>query len=246
MSVQHERTENNFPLHQHQKSQLMYVTEGLAFVVTPDHTYYLPARHYVWIPPRLEHRLLVRSAQYRLHSLCFAQADDAAHPFYSVLGIYPVTTLLYELLLYTEWWQGLVAPSEADAYLFLRNLKAVLPHISPHALPIALPTSDHPRLLPVLNYLSHHLDEPLELVPLARQFGFSARTLARLFQQVLHLSFGQYLKLRRITAAMELLIEGQHSVGEVAYAVGYHSLPAFSNAFLQLVSRRPTDFLPNA
>ncbi|WBA44017.1 cupin domain-containing protein [Hymenobacter canadensis] len=114
MFVQHERTENSFPLHQHQKSQLLYVLEGLAFVETPGHTYYLPARHYVWIPPGLEHRLLARSAQYRLHSLCFAEAADAAHPFYGVLGIYPVATLLYELLCYTERWQGLVAPSEAD------------------------------------------------------------------------------------------------------------------------------------
>lgn len=151
-----------------------------------------------------------------------------------------------ELLGYTERWQGLVTPNEADAYLFLRNLEAMLPHISPHALPIALPTSDHPRLLPVLTHLYHHLGERVELAPLARQFGFSTRTLSRLFQQELHLSFGQYLKLRRITAAMELLLKNQQAVGEVAYAVGYMSLPAFSNAFLQVVGRRPTNFLASS
>ncbi|RZK30277.1 MAG: AraC family transcriptional regulator, partial [Hymenobacter sp.] len=65
---------------------------------------------------------------------------------------------------------------------------------------------------------------------------------SRLFQECLSLSFGQYLKLRRILAAMALLLETHQTISEVAYAVGYNSLASFSNTFYQLVGQRPSEF----
>lgn len=246
MFVQYQRSEENYPLHQHQKAQLAYVEEGLAYLVTLDKTYFLPARHYVWIPPGLWHRLVSHSPHYLVHSVYFAAAAAVdATTFYEQLGIYPVNTLLYELLRYTKRWHGHLAPAPEAPYLFLKSLKLTLPSISGHALPIALPTTDDARLLPVLAHIYHHVGDLLELSALARQFGFSTRTLSRLFQQVLHLSFSQYLKLRRVTAAMELLLQTPPaSISEVAYAVGYTSLSAFSNVFYQVVHRRPSEFLP--
>lgn len=243
MFVQHRRAEESYPMHRHQKSQVMYVEEGLVYLITAHKTYFLPARHYVWIPPHLEHHILSRSPQYLAYSLCFAEANDAEHPFFGTLGIYPVTTLLDELLRYAESWQGHIGPEQEEPYLFLRNLKLMLPHISRHPLPIALPTTDDERLLPVLRHIYEHLDELLEISALAQHFGFSTRNLSRLFQQRMHLSFSQYLKLRRVTAAMELMLQTRKSISEIAYEVGYNSLSAFSNAFYQLVNRRPTEFL---
>jgi transcriptional regulator GlxA family with amidase domain len=122
------------------------------------------------------------------------------------------------------------------------NLKLVLPRISHHPLPLALPTTEDPRLVPVLRYLYEHIGELLELNALARQLGFSPRSLSRLFQECLSISFGQYLKLRRMMAAMELLLQTKQTVTEIAYAVGYNSLASFSNTFYKIVGRRPSDF----
>ncbi|GAB3862396.1 helix-turn-helix transcriptional regulator [Hymenobacter terrigena] len=244
MFVQHQRTEHNYPLHHHQKGQFLYVEEGLAYLHTLNRTYFLPPRHYVWIPPLLDHFIFVQSHSHLLHNICFAVADDLTHPFYSVLGIYPVTTLLYEMLLYTEPWAGHIEPADAERFQFLATLKSILPTISRHPLPISLPTTDDERLRPLLAYVAKNLGEPLELGALARQFGFSTRTLTRLFQQRMSLSFVQYLKLCRIIAAMELLLQTSKSISEIAYEVGYNSLSAFSNTFYQLVQRRPSDFLP--
>jgi len=246
MFVQHQRSEENYPLHHHRKTQFVYVEEGLAFLATAGRTYYLPARHYVLIPPSLEHRLFFRTPQHLIHSLFFTGADDATHPFFGTLGIYPVTTLLYEMVRYTERWYGHVAPAQEESFLFLKNLKLLLPHLSRQPLPLALPTTDDARLTPVLRHIFDHLGEPLELTGIASQFGFSARNLSRLFQQRLRLSFSQYLKLRRVTAAMELLLQTRQSISEIAYAVGYNSLSAFSNAFYQLANRRPTEFMPRS
>lgn len=242
MFVQQQQSEENYPLHQHQKTQLVYVRGGVAYLITPSKTYFLPARHYVLIPPELPHRVLFHSAQHLITGLCFAEAGDAKHPFFGQLGIYPVTDLLYELLRYTSSWYGHYGPAQHEPYLFLLNLKLVLPHISQHPLPLALPTTEDPRLVPVLRHLYEHLGELLELGSLARHFGFSPRSLSRLFQECLSMSFGQYLKLRRMMAAMALLLETRQTISEVAYAVGYNSLASFSNTFYKLVGRRPSEF----
>jgi AraC-like DNA-binding protein len=242
MYVLHHFNGANFPLHLHQKTEFLYVRSGVAYLITPTETHFLPARHYVLIPPRLPHRVVFQSHDHVITILSFAEDRDADHPFYGTLGIYPIGPLLDEMLRYTERWSGMLKPECYEAYLFLLNLKLVLPHISQRPLPFSLPTTEDLRLAPVLHYIYEHLGELLGLDTLARQFGFSPRSLSRLFQRCLFISFGQYLKLRRILTAMEQLLQTKQTVSEIAYNVGYHSLSSFSNTFHKLVGQRPSDF----
>jgi AraC-like DNA-binding protein len=209
MFVLQQHSEENYPVHQHQKVQLLYVRQSVAYLITPTKTYFLPARHYVLIPPRLTHRILSHSSQHVITGLCFAEARDGEHSFFGTLGICPVTDLLYEMLRYTENWYGHRRPEQYEPYLVLLNLKMVVPHISHHPLPLALSTTEDPRLVPVLRYIFEHIGELLKLGTLARQFGFSPRSLSRLFQDCLSISFGQYLKLRRIMAAMAMMLKAK-------------------------------------
>ncbi|MGN6476008.1 MAG: helix-turn-helix domain-containing protein, partial [Flavipsychrobacter sp.] len=55
--------------------------------------------------------------------------------------------------------------------------------------------------------------------------------------------FVQYMKLVRIVKAVEQLSIPGKNVTEVAYEVGYESMPSFSNNFLEIMGRRPNTFL---
>ncbi|MFD1139517.1 helix-turn-helix domain-containing protein [Larkinella insperata] len=121
-------------------------------------------------------------------------------------------------------------------------MKHILPEISQHPLPIVLPVTDNERLLPVIHYIHQHLGDPLQLPEVAERFGFSVRSLSRLFRKAINSSFGQYLKLCRIIRGMEELLQTDKSVSEIAYDAGYTSLSTFSNTFLKLVNQRPGDF----
>ncbi len=145
------------------------------------------------------------------------------------------------MLLFSERWHGDLFPG-SKAYDFLNTMKNILPLISPHALPIALPTTDNMRLRPVLVYIHQHIAEDLTLALLGKRFGFSERTLSRFFKTLLNMPFFQYLKLTRIIKATEYLIKNDLSVSEVAYRVGYNSISAFSNTFHNMMGQRPTDF----
>lgn len=237
--VMHEKVERRLPPHAHQKHQLTYVEGGIAYIYMQNKTYIIPARHYVWIPSGLEHYLKVRNAQTVTRSLYFH--DDGKDPFYDKLGIYPVNNLLFEMIVFTEHWSGTVNSKE-EGFALLSAIKDILPKLNTRALPIALPTTANTRLRPVIMYLSTHFSEPLTLRSLSERFGMGERTLSRLFQSTMSISFLQYLKLLRTVKAIEMLLQHDKTTSEIAYLTGYNSLAAFSKAFHQLTNFRPTDF----
>lgn len=242
--VMHERFEKFIPYHSHTKGQLSYVEGGLAYLQVNDKHYVVPARHYFWVPQGLTHILKIGHSGTVLRSLFFYTYDDDKHSFYSEVGIYPINDLLMEMIKYSETWHGHILPGESR-YLFLSVIKNILPEISAKRLPIALPFTENERMKPILEWIQNNISDIHSLHSIGNQFGLSERTLSRLFQSTLNTSFLQYLKLLRMVKAIELMLQTDLSISEIAYAVGYGSLPAFSTTFYQLTNLRPSDFKKN-
>lgn len=240
--IWHEKEEHNLPYHRHNKGQLMYIDGGAAFLYTRDQTYFLPARHYMWVPAGVEHYFEHRYPTNYIRTIYFfLNPGEQADPFYNKTGIYPVNNLLLEMIMYTAKWDGNILPG-TKPFQFLTTLKQLLPEISIQPLPITIPTSNHERIRPILIYIQTHLHEPLSLESVGHTFGFSERTLTRMFRAAMDISFFQYLKLARIIRAMELLLQTDKTISEIAYDTGYNSISAFSNTFQKLVGQRPSAF----
>ncbi|CAL1518284.1 AraC family transcriptional regulator [Chitinophaga sp. MM2321] len=240
--IWHWKTEHHFPFHKHNKGQLTYVEGGAAFLYTRDKTYFLPARHYMWVPPGVEHYFQHRyPANYVRTIYFFTDEDDTSDPFYTRTGIYPVNNLLLEMILYTSKWDGNVLPG-TKGYRFVKAIKNILPDISEQPLPITLPTTENTRLKPVLKFIQENLAESLTLESVGQEFNYSERTLIRLFRSTMDISFFQYLKLARMIRAMGYLLETDKTISEIAWDTGYNSVSAFSNTFYKLVGKRPSDF----
>lgn len=239
--VWHSRFEDRFRHHKHFKGQLTYVEGGVIFLYTNNKSYFLPARHYLWIPAGVEHHLQHRYRATIVRNIYFDTIEEEENDFFNHIGIYPVNNLLLEMLRFSEQWNGNIYRGTQE-YGFLNTLKSILPAISKHPLPIVVPTTDNERLRPALLYIYEHLSEELTLESIATATGFSERTLSRLFQASLDISFFQYLKLLRITKAMEKLLETDLTISEISYQVGYDSISSFSNTFQKLTGQRPSAF----
>lgn len=238
--LMHAKSEHRFPVHHHKKGQLSYVEGGIAYVHFVGNTVLIPARHYIWIPPGVDHFLQVRhSATAVIRNIYYP--DDNKHIFYQHTGIYPVNNLLHEMIHYTENYQENINHDSSD-YAFLIAIKNILPNLSPQNVPIVLPTTTNERLRPILRYLYDHVAQPLTLQIVSGKFGIGERTLSRLFQTVLSISFLQYLKQVRIVKAVELMLQTDLTLSQIAYDTGYQSISAFSNTFQQLANIRPSEF----
>lgn len=229
------------PTHKHGKAQMLYTEGGIVYVITQTNTYFLPARHFMWIPNGVEHSIYTNCKNVVMSNLYFPVKNNE-HTFYKTEGIYPVNDLLFQMMLFSNRWDGDLKKGSRK-YNITIAIKAILPTICNINLPLSLPLSKDIRLAKIINYLDDNLGETILFSKLAIQFGFSERSLYRLFQKDLGMSFIQYLTIRRILKAIELLVEKKLKVNEVAQAVGYNSVPSFSNTFYKILRQRPSDYI---
>ncbi len=239
--VMHEKSEKFIPLHTHQKGQLSYVEGGIAYITIHYKTYVVPARHYFWIPKGMPHILRIGHSATVLRSLYFYAHDDAAHPFYAQLGIYPASELLIQMIKHTEKWDESHVSEKNENFEFLISLKKLLPELNNKALPIILPITDDERMQQVLRFLERNISEPVTLKALSAKFNVSERSMSRSFQTHLHISFLQYFKTLRMIKAIEMLLKTHKPISDIAYSVGYDSVGSFSNAFYTFTHSRPSD-----
>lgn len=237
--VMRQQTEQRLPAHEHEKGQLLLVFGGIAYLQTREKDFYIPSNHYVWIPKQYAHNLMFNAQDLHIINIYFPEGNDDV--FYGELGIYPVSKLLFEMLSFSEKWGGnfFAGSWEYDFFDTLRNL---LPKENLKKFSIQLPNTDDQRLNSITEDLRLRINEPLTLEDVAKKNGISVRSMTRLFQNRLHLSFIQYIKMLRIIRAMELIKDTDLTITEIAYEVGYSNISAFSNTFIQLTNMRPTEF----
>lgn len=239
--VMHEKSEKLIPLHTHKKGQLGYVEGGIAYIIIDDKTYVVPARHYFWIPYGVPHILRIGHSGTVLRSIYFYTHDDGDDVFYSKLGIYPATELLIQMINHTERWDGSHVVDTDYNFEFLVSIKKLLPLLDTRALPIILPTSKDERISQIMQYLEENIGEPISLKSISILFCMSERSLSRIFQTQLHISFLQYVKTLRMVKAIEMLLKTNASVTDIAFSVGYDTIGSFSNTFYTFTHSRPSD-----
>ncbi|RFM28652.1 AraC family transcriptional regulator [Deminuibacter soli] len=234
--------ESRIRQHRHRKAQLLYTEGGVTHVTTPDKNYFLPARHFMWIPAGAIHSITASSAQVMMRNLYFpVQRKEAG--FYKQLAIYPVSDMLLEMLLFTNRWNGHITREQDSAFTYMQAIKKILPEACSSSLSFALPYPKTERLLQLVRYLYAHMDEEQHFPEVAKRFGYSERTLARVFREELDMTFVQYFTLQRMMKALQFLLDEKRPVNETAYMVGYNSVPTFSNTFYKIVGERPSDYV---
>ncbi|RAJ08364.1 AraC-like protein [Chitinophaga skermanii] len=237
--VVRQQTEQRLPAHQHEKAQLLLVFGGIAYLQTAEKDFYIPSNHYIWIPKNYPHNLMFNTQDLHIINIYFPGRN--ANKFYHELGIYPVSKLLFEMLAFSEQWQGDYFKGSWE-FEFLTTLRNLLPKENLQKFSIQLPTTGDERLQAIVSSLRNRLNENLTLENTATENSMSVRSLTRLFQAKLHITFVQYLKMLRVIRAMELMKDSEMNMTEIAYEIGYSNIAAFSNNFYQLTNMRPSEF----
>lgn len=92
------------------------------------------------------------------------------------------------------------------------------------------------------DYLSHHLDQRVTIESLSHIFPLNPTTIKVVFKSVYGNSIAAHIKEHRMEQAAHLLKETEHSISEVASAVGYNSQSKFTEAFKEFFGTLPTEY----
>jgi AraC-like DNA-binding protein len=102
--------------------------------------------------------------------------------------------------------------------------------------------ADYRRLARAVDDLQQRYAETVRIEALARSVGLSLDRFERLVKRVFYLTPRELLIKTRIEAASKLLVEGDGSVSEIAYACGYCDHSAFTRQFKATVGVAPAVF----
>ncbi len=98
------------------------------------------------------------------------------------------------------------------------------------------------RIVQAKLFIDNNYSRKINLENIANEAYFSKYHFIKLFKQIYGLTPHQYLKLRRIEAAKNLLKSSRYSIIEVCFEVGFESVTSFSGLFKKVTGKTPKLF----
>jgi AraC-like DNA-binding protein/quercetin dioxygenase-like cupin family protein len=227
----------SIPQHEHERDQLLYAISGVMRLRTQRDAWIVPPDGAAYIPAGLSHSVSMHG-NVDMRTLYIDPLAVRKRP--QGLNVVAVPALLKELILALGKEPPTYGPNSRG------NLIAQLIEQEIH---LAQALSLHVRLPrdPRLQKLcAEFLADPSDRKTLdgwAEVSGASARTLARLFDRDLGMSFIQWRQRVRFQSALEALSQGV-PVSVVAKQHGYRSASAFSAAFGKATGHAPSKVIP--
>ena len=225
--------------HSHPWHQLVYASQGVMTVRTPEGAWVVPIHRGVWVPAGTRHSIEMSGAVslrtlYLLPRLSRALPDEPR-----VIGISP---LLRELILRIVELDSLNLRIPAHAHL----VWLLLDHL--HVMQsdaVHLPLPRDARAKRIAAMLQKQPSDTRSITELSKLAGASKRTVERLFKDETGLGFGKWRQQVRLGHALRLLAAGD-PVTTVAMEVGYDSISAFISAFRMTFGKTPGQYFRSA
>lgn len=220
--------------HSHAWGQLTYAHNGMMRVSAQDSSWIVPPQRALWIAPHVVHEVTM------LEAACLSplRIHASRDPFGGErCRVVEVSSLLRELIAALETGEQ---PRDPRRAFLLGEL--ILDELArAPSRPIRVPLPRDKRLKGLCEGLIAAPGDTQTLADWARAVGASERTLARLFERELGMSFGQWRQQVRLAHGACLIARGL-PLWQVAQQLGYASQSAFTAMFRKTFGTTPSAF----
>jgi AraC-like DNA-binding protein len=220
--------------HSHEWGQLTYAANGMLRVSAAGGSWIVPPQRAIWIAPHVEHEVTLLEPA-RLSPLRVHASRD---PFPGeTCRVVEVGSLMRELI-------AAMVAGGPDLPAMRAGLlgELILDELAQAPTrPIRVPLPRDKRLLQLCQALMEAPGDGRTLGEWARGAGASERTLARLFEQELGMSFGQWRRQVRLAHGASLIARGV-PLWQVAEQLGYASQSAFTAMFRKTFGATPSGY----
>lgn len=221
--------------HKHIRSQLLYASAGVMTVTTNDGIWVVPPFRAVWIPAKTTHQIKV-SGNLSMRTLYIDPAHCAGVPDHCC--VVSVSALLRELILHAVRMPDLYpldGPEERIMIVILDQIQDL------DIKPLSLTVPKEIRLKKIFIQLSQNPGEKRTLEEWGKIVGATRRTLTRLFNSEIGMSFGRWRQQIRILESLRRLAMND-AVTTIALDLGYDSPSAFISMFKKALGKTPGQY----
>ena len=248
--------------HSHAFIEMLYVIRGSFRHIMADETYDETDGSLTILNYRQFHSLKTQNGPVELMNIYL---DPQRYPFPDLPA--PLSGRLYSLIpLHPELGnrlnriQHLQLPDPGKAAVILRLLHGEQDSGSPgaekamedlfslflielcRAAPAVERDSNDLRMDRVIKYLESHYTEPVRLTELCELSGLREANLCRHFREYTGMSTGDYLKQRRLAAALQKLRTTDDKILSVCYESGFPDISRFNRTFREAFGCTPSEY----
>lgn len=226
---------HTIPLHFHNRDQLVYASRGVMTVRTANGTWVVPPQRAVWIPADIPHTITM-SGLVAMRTLYLKPRLAKRLP--RDCCVINVSTLLKELIVHACTVRTLTKSVKWQLHLIaviLHQLEAV------QMVPLQLPHLSDPRLVRIAEILMDDPRDSRTLAQLCKSTGAGKRSVERLFQREIGMTFARWRQQLRLMQGMRLLAEGA-KVTHAALDSGYSTPSSFTSVFRKALGITPSSY----
>ncbi|OQS27549.1 AraC family transcriptional regulator [Chromobacterium violaceum] len=222
--------------HRHSEGQLIFAVAGVMELSTAAGLWLVPPQRGIWMPPGVEHSMRARG-MVSLRTLYLQSAHYLAQMPRSPKSI-AISPLMREIIIRLMRTRSIPCADRQESRL-LDLLIGEIEWSGEAALP--LPPINDQRLQRICSAILANPGDKRGLNEWAELVGASSRTLARLFQQELGVS---YLYWRQQVCAMSALprLGAGEPITLIASDLGYETPGAFSSMFRRIMNAAPSQY----
>lgn len=222
--------------HQHRKAQLLYSVRGIVNCEVENGVWIVPPQCAVWIPEELPHRAR-------------GSGETECYCLFVEPGVLPnlpkqcctisVSPLLRELISKVASFSALRVLSNQEERLIavLLDELTIAPVEELH-----FPLPMEPRLRKLADMLLTAPTDKTTKREWAHRIGMSERSMSRLLQAEIGMSFGRWRRQLHVIIALKRLTKGD-SVQTVALELGYENSSGFVTMFRKAVGKPPAKYI---
>lgn len=222
--------------HSHERGHLVYAASGVLSVHTQRGTSIVPADRVAWVPAGVQHFHRAHAST-DMRILFLPRSCEDLMPVGAV--VLPTDGLTRELLLTLTGPRGYGQSDAATRGQLARLQRALVEELRvAREQPLLIPEPVDDRLRNIARRLQVDPADNSSLEAHGRRVGASPRTLSRLMQRELGMTFYQWRTLLRLAHALTLLADGQ-DITAVGHACGWRIPSGFIAAFADVIGTTP-------
>lgn len=250
------------PIHTHDFLELIYVYSGNAVHIYNGKQTQIGSGEYVFIDFNSEHSIKEKSEGFNAITCTFVpEFVDSTLPGITGIGevlksynINLVSRSLSEVCFFDDRDGRILRLLELMLDEYRRKDAGYLSIIRSCLIQILVLTARRTELVSsrtderigeIADYVYRNYSEGITLDKVSRKFYCSLSNISILFKKQMGMTFTEYLRKVRLSAACRLLVNTDKSVGEIAEAVGYSDVRSFRKHFRDTYGMTPLRFRKN-